>query len=273
MEAVMRNLTRMAMGATFVGFGFSQCTYIVQPGEAAIIYDKLWGVQEQVYYDGLHWKIPGLQMPQVYEIRLRPAVIETSTGTKDLQKVSIRLRVLFTPRHEHLPALYSTLGLDYNQRVLPSIGNEIMKAVVANFNAEELVTCRAAVSAEIKKRMTTRAFNDFDINLHDISLMDISFSNEFMQAVEQKQVAQQEAQRFQWVVLKNEQEKKAAITRAEGEAQAAKLISDAIHSNGDGLVQLRKIEAAKDIATTLAQNPNVQYVPHGGNVLLGLRNA
>eukprot|EP01065_Artemidia_motanka_P038413 TRINITY_DN47267_c0_g1_i1.p1 TRINITY_DN47267_c0_g1~~TRINITY_DN47267_c0_g1_i1.p1 ORF type:complete len:306 (+),score=113.96 TRINITY_DN47267_c0_g1_i1:131-919(+) len=258
------------MGVTAVAFGATQCAYIIQPGEAAVIYDKIWGVQHDVKYDGLHFRVPGLQLPQVYEIRLRPAIIETSTGTKDLQKVSIRLRVLFTPKHENLGKLFSNLGLDYNQRVLPSIGNEIMKAVVATFNAEELVTRRAAVSAEIKKRMTARA-ETFDINLHDISLMDISFSNEFMAAVEQKQVAQQEAQRFQWVVMKNEQEKKAAVTRAEGEAQSAKLISDAIQAAGDGLVQLRKIEASREIASTLAQNPNVHYVPHSSNVLLGVR--
>ena len=111
-----------------------------------------------------------------------------------------------------------------------------MKAVVAEYNAEELVVKRERVSQEIRKRMRIKAERDFNIILEDISLMDISFGVEFMQAVEAKQVAQQEAQRFQWVVLKNEQEKLAAITRAEGEAEAAKMISDAIQNAGSGLV-------------------------------------
>ena len=158
------------------------------------------------------------------------------TGTKDLQKVHIKLRVLYMPAVDKLGILYETLGLDYSERVLPSIGNEIMKAVVAEYNAEELVVRRERVSMEIKKRITLKAEQDFNILLKDISLMDISFGAEFMQAVEAKQVAQQEAQKLQWVVLKNEQEKLAAVTKAEGEATAAKLISDAVSSAGPGLV-------------------------------------
>ena len=111
-----------------------------------------------------------------------------------------------------------------------------MKAVVAEYNAEELVVRRESVSQEIRKRMHAKARDDFNIILEDISLMDISFGVEFMQAVEAKQVAQQDAQKHQWVVLKNEQEKLAAITRAEGEASAAKMISDAVLEAGPGLV-------------------------------------
>eukprot|EP01059_Diplonema_ambulator_P029742 TRINITY_DN494_c0_g1_i1.p2 TRINITY_DN494_c0_g1~~TRINITY_DN494_c0_g1_i1.p2 ORF type:complete len:274 (+),score=98.40 TRINITY_DN494_c0_g1_i1:3016-3837(+) len=272
MEALLRNLSRAAIGISGAGFVLSQCSYVIYPGEAAIIYDRLQGVQHDVKKEGFHLKIPYLHYPKVYDIKLRPAVIETVTGTKDLQKVNIKLRVLFMPHVDKLGRLYETLGLDYNERVLPSIGNEIMKAVVAEYNAEELVVKREMVSQEIKKRITAKAFNDFNIVLKDISLMDISFGSEFMAAVEAKQVAQQEAQKFQWIVLKNEQEKLAAITRAEGEATAAKLISDAVAEAGPGLVELRKIEACKEIAKNLAGSSNVQYIPSGnGNIMMGLR--
>jgi len=271
MDSLMRNLTRVAVAASSAGFVVSQCSYVLYPGDAAVIYNRLQGVEDTVKYEGFHLKIPFLQYPKVYDIKLRPAVIETMTGTKDLQKVHIKLRVLFMPNAEKLPQLYQNLGIDYNERVLPSIGNEIMKAVVAEYNAEELVVRREKVSQEIKRRITLKAFAEFDIILKDISLMDISFGTEFMQAVEAKQVMQQEAEKFQWVVKKNEQEKLAAITRAEGEAESAKCISDAIVSAGNGLIQLRRIEAAKEVAKNLASSSNVHYVPAGGNVLLGLR--
>lgn len=63
-----------------------------------------------------------------------------SLGSKDLQNVNITLRVLFRPRPDSLPGIYTTLGVDYDDRVLPSITNEVLKAVVAEFDAGELIT-------------------------------------------------------------------------------------------------------------------------------------
>jgi prohibitin 1 len=68
------------------------------------------------------------------------------------------------------------------------------------------------------------------------------------------------------------QERNAAIIRAEGESEAAKLISDATKKYGGGLIELRRIEAAKDIADTMGKSRNVVYLPSGGNMLLGLNN-
>lgn len=64
--------------------------------------------------------------------------------------VSITLRVLSRPDVQHLSRIYQTLGLDYDERVLPSIGNEVLKAIVAQFDAAELITQREVVRAEIR---------------------------------------------------------------------------------------------------------------------------
>lgn len=71
--------------------------------------------------------------------------ISTTTGSKDLQMVSITLRVLSRPDLQHLPKIYQNLGLDYDERVLPSIGNEVLKSIVAQFDAAELITQREVV--------------------------------------------------------------------------------------------------------------------------------
>ncbi|CAH9085142.1 unnamed protein product [Cuscuta europaea] len=70
--------------------------------------------------------------------------------------------------------------------------------------------------------------------------------------------------------MKAEQERRAAIVRAEGESESAKLISDATAAAGSGLIELRRIEASKEIASTLAKSPNIQYLPKNNNLLLGL---
>lgn len=105
----------------------------------------------------------------------------------------------------------------------------------------------------------------------------MTFGKEFTNAVEQKQIAQQEAERAKFIVEKAEQEKLASIIRAEGEAQAADLISQSLSKAGPGLVEIRRIEASKDIASTLAQSRNVVYLPNtrggGSNLLLNVGNA
>ena len=109
----------------------------------------------------------------------------------------------------------------------------------------------------------------------------MTFGKEFTKAVEQKQIAQQDAERTRFIVEKAEQERQANVIRAEGEAEAAETISRAVAKAGDGLIMIRRIEASKDIAQTLANNPNVTYLPGGGEggekggkgtgLLLGLR--
>ena len=93
---------------------------------------------------------------------------------------------------------------------------------------------------------------------------------QFTKAVESKQVAQQDAERARFVVMRADQERKAAVIRAEGEAQSARLISDATRAAGGGLIELRRIEAAKEVAATMARSGNVVYLPGGNQMLLGL---
>lgn len=99
--------------------------------------------------------------------------------------------------------------------------------------------------------------------LEDVSITHMTFGREFTKAVEQKQIAQQDAERARFIVERAEQERQANVIRAEGEADSAETISKAINKAGDGLIQIRKIEAAKEIAATLSGNPNVAYLPTG----------
>lgn len=155
-----------------------------------------------------------------------------------------------------------SLGQDYDERVLPSIGNEVLKSIVAQYDAAELITQRETVSQRIRTDLMKRA-KEFSIALEDVSITHMTFGKEFTKAVEQKQIAQQDAERARFIVERAEQERQANVIRAEGEAESADTISKAIVRAGDGLVQIRKIEASREIAQTLAGNPNVAYLPSG----------
>lgn len=146
----------------------------------------------------------------------------------------------------------------------------MLKAVVAQFNADELLTERPQVSALIRETLIKRA-KEFNIVLDDVSITDLSYGKEFSLAVERKQVAQQEAERSKFVVAKADQERRAAVIRAEGESEAARVISKATAEAGMGLIDLRRIEAAREVAITLSNSPNVVYLPSDGNMLFNLQ--
>lgn len=237
--------------------------YDVKGGSRAVIFDRISGVQQQVVGEGTHFLVPWLQKAIVFDVRTKPRNISSNTGTKDLQMVSLTLRVLHRPDVPNLPVIYQNLGQDYDERVLPSIGNEVLKSIVAQFDAAELITQREVVSARIRQELSERA-KEFNLKLEDVSITHMTFGKEFTKAVEQKQIAQQDAERAKFVVEKAEQERQASVIRAEGEAEAAEFISKALDKAGDGLLLIRRLEASKEIAETLARSSNVTYLPSSG---------
>ncbi|KAL4483004.1 hypothetical protein ABPG74_019030 [Tetrahymena malaccensis] len=264
----------ITLGGAISGLGFfvGRFFFTVDAGERAIMFDRAnGGIREKIYGEGMHFYIPFFQKPITFAIRLQTKTITSQTGTKDLQTVDIALRLLFRPVESQLPNIYLKLGTDYDERILPSVGKETLKSVIAQYDADQILKQRERISQEIRQQIIQNA-KEFNIILDDVSFIHLGFMKEYANAIEQKQVAQQNVERQRYIVDRDEQEKQAQIIKSEGEAEAAIMINKAVKQFGAAQIELKRLEAAKNIAETLSKSQNISFVPsgagQGGNGLL-----
>lgn len=199
---------------------------IINAGERGVVM-KFGQVQQQVLSEGIHPIIPVVNTVKTLSVRVQKHQIPAQASSKDLQDVYTDVALNWHINPENSNLLFQQIG-DENevvQRIINPAIEEILKAVMALYTAEQIITKRGEVKAGIDEQLTLR-LTQYNIAVDDISLVNIRFSQRFSEAVEAKQIAEQEAKRAEFLALKAIQEAQAEINRAKGQAEAQRLVRE-----------------------------------------------
>lgn len=209
----------------------ASCFTIVQAGHTGVVL-TFGAVNDTVLSEGIHFKAPFVQT--VVQMNNRTQKIET-TGTsssRDLQIVSYVVAVNYRVNNTSSAQLYKNVGADYSTVVISPAIQESIKAVTAQYTAEQLITERQTVSEQIKTVLSEK-IGQYGITVEIFNIVNFDFSEEFNAAVEAKQTAQQNALKAEQDLARIEVEAKQKITQAEAEAESIKLIQEALATSPD----------------------------------------
>lgn len=197
---------------------------VVNAGERGVLM-KFGEVQETILGEGLHLVIPIVNSVKRLSVRVQKQEISAEASSKDLQEVYTDVALNWHILPEEANAIFQQIGDEKEvvDKIINPAMEEVLKAVMAKYTAEEIITKRGEVKAGVDDLLTTRLKN-YHITVDDISLVHVHFSERFSDAVEAKQIAEQEAKRAEYVAIKAAKEAEAKVNLAKGEAEAQGLL-------------------------------------------------
>ncbi|MBI4656640.1 MAG: prohibitin family protein [Elusimicrobia bacterium] len=226
-----------AFAAFILVIAFFLSFFIVSPGEVAIK-TRLGRVIDS-YSEGIHFKIPFMEGVTKFSIQIQRADIKTESFSKDLQTMNVHLVVNHRIQKETIVSIYRNLGPDYVNTLVDPVTQEVFKSISAKYSAERIIAERNALVEEINTEVKERLIKK-EIIVTDISVVDLDFTDQFLRAVEEKQIAEQQAKMSEKLVEKAKRDAESVVAKARGEAESLKMQREAVTSQ---LIELRKVEA------------------------------
>lgn len=207
-------------------------------GERGVVFSQFGGVREAVLGEGLRFKIPFIEDIIPMDVKIHKSETGATASSKDLQTISSVIAVNYHVVPEAASSVYQNVGLAYKERLIDPAVQESMKAIAAQFTAEELITRRAEVSNEIQDFLAARLI-DHNFTVDEFSIVDFDFSDQFNSAIEAKQTAEQQALKAERDLDRVRIEAEQLVTQATAEAESQRLQRETISAN---VLQLRAIE-------------------------------
>lgn len=221
----------------FTSFAFTK----VGAGERGIILN--WGaVQEGVLDEGLHFKIPIYQQIKVLDVKTVIYEIDAEAASQDVQVINTTVALNYHLEPSNVGKLWQEIGQDYESRIIAPAVQESIKAATARFTAQDLIIKRPELKNAIRAELIEK-FEGKHIIVDELSIVNLDFSLEYNKAIEQKQVAEQNALKAENDLKKVEFEAEQRVAIATAEAEAIRIQAEAItQSGGKDYVNLKAVE-------------------------------
>jgi len=220
---------------------------VINPGQAGVL-SILGKARDGALLEGLHIKPPLVSTVDVYDVTVQKFEVPAQSSTKDLQDLSASFAINFRLDPTEVVEIRRTQGTLQNivSKIVAPQTQESFKIAAAKRTVEEAITKRTELKQDFDDALNTR-LEKYGIIVLDTSVVDLAFSPEFSKAVEEKQIAEQRAQRAVYIAQEAEQEAQADINRAKGKAEAQRLLAETLKAQGGELVlQKEAIQAWKD---------------------------
>ena len=209
----------------------------VGAGERGVVL-RFGAVQDRVLDEGMYFIIPFVEDVILMDVKIQKFETRAAASSKDLQMVSSGIALNYHVDATAVNQVYGTFRLAYRQTIIDPAVQESVKAATAQFTAEELITRRPEVSAQIREILAGR-LREYNMIVDQFSITELNFSDLFIQSIEAKQVAEQSAQKAENDLTRIKVEAEQTIAAAKAEAESQRLQSQTITSN---ILQLRAIE-------------------------------
>ncbi len=243
-----------------------RCLLVVQPGNEAVIFNRLFGTEMTPRGPGIHLLLPVLQFPTLYDVRTQTYSMASQSEdrgsrsndsltalTADGQRVELDISVRYRLAPQQVPQLHQSVGPDFLAKIIRPASQALVRNVIARYSAIGVYSEQRGEIQEAIKRELGDLMSSEGIVLQSLLLRNVEFSNEFQSAIEAKQIAEQEKQREVFRVEQAELIKERMIVKAEGEAQSIELKGQAVRENPD-VIQLEYVQNLPEAVKTIVSN-------------------
>ena len=249
----------------------------VPAGSVAVIYDRGRGVLTDSLPEGLHLKIPFWQISTIMTTRLQSYTMSIAEGegaqygadpiealTNDGQVVNLDVTIQFRINQKDASKVYQTIGLDYLEKVVRPDSRSIVRDVVTGYESKELFTQKSRTGAAQEMEDKLRSlYGTKGIQLDKLLLRNVRFSDVYLHAIEEKQIAQQKIQKAEYEKQEAEIQKEKRIIEAQAEAESIKLKGQELRANPE-VIQFQFVEK-------MSPNINWGILPSGALPLIDMK--
>lgn len=229
MKKFLNNNKKILAIIIIVLFLIGSCFTTIKSGEVGVRV-RFGKVINKSTTEGINFKIPVVEKIEKMNVKVQKIEVETSSSSKDLQEVEMKLAVNYRIDSTRAYELYKTVGTNYSSIVLEPAIEESIKAVTSGYTAEELITNRSDVSKKCMEELTKKT-EKYGLTISDFNITNFSFSEEFDKAIEEKQIAEQKVLTAKQELEKEKIEAEKKIVAAEAERQANELKQQTLTDN------------------------------------------